>query len=340
VNESLPIPRVQRLIAATLSDLELDLSGATILTEAATNVFAVTAVMAAAAGAERVHAVAGDSRFGTAEAARADVTSLARTLGADTERIEFHERREDVPAAVDIVTNLGFVRPVDEVVVSRLSQDGVVSVMYEAWELRPEDVDLGACRRLEVPVAGVWEDFGDLRVFRSCGALALKLCTEAGLEIAGNRLILIGRDRFVEAIGPALAGASARVTTIPSAADLTEEAVSGADAIVVADYHAEGPALAGEVGPTARQLSDWNPALRVVQFIGPVATSACNEAGLVVHPDRELAPREMAETLGHLGPRPVVCLHGAGLKVGELLWRRRAQGATFGRFESLVQEIA
>jgi hypothetical protein len=231
------------------------------------------------------------------------------------------------------------VRPVDELVISRLRDGGVVSVMYEAWELRPEDVDVDACRTADVPVAGVWEDFGDLNVFRSCGALAVKLCMEAGLEIGGNRLIMIGRDRFVEAIEPALVGASARVTTLPSAAELTQEAVNAADAIVIADYHAEHPALAGEVGPTARQLRDWNPALRVVQFIGPIAVRALTEAGLVVHPDRELAPREMSTTLGHLGPRPVVSLHGAGLKVGELLWRRATHGVPFGRYDSLVQEI-
>lgn len=58
--------RVGRLMKAAIETFELDLAGLTVLTEAATGYCALTPVLAAVAGADRVLALARDSRHGTA----------------------------------------------------------------------------------------------------------------------------------------------------------------------------------------------------------------------------------------------------------------------------------
>ena len=102
------------------------------------------------------------------------------------------------------MTNVGWVRPLDEQLIGRLGPRGVVSYMCEAWEFRAGDVDIEACTQQGVPVAGVGEDFDGLNVFRSTGQLALKLLFEAGLEVANNSFIVISSDPFWTRYHPAL----------------------------------------------------------------------------------------------------------------------------------------
>src|SRR5205823_1076742 len=123
-----------------------------------------------------------------------------------------------------------------------------------------------------------------LRLFRSCGPLALKLCFEAGVEVAGNRLLLLGEGPFSAVIAETLEACHAEVELVLSALDLTPGRVTDADAVVVADYLATDTVLAGRLGPSASELAAWNPLLRVVQFAGPVAVDALEAAGLTVHP--------------------------------------------------------
>lgn len=123
---------------------------------------------------------------------------------------------------------------------------------------------------------------------------------------------------------------------VRSLAELTREMIS-TDAIVVADYLSEEVLLGGRLGPSISTLANWNPGLTVVQFARRNDVKAVLEAGLSIYPRVELPPKQMAFTLSHLGVRPVIYLHAAGLKVGELLWRERVTGSAYGRFSELVQ---
>jgi hypothetical protein len=338
--ERLTRARAIDLIRHAAVQLELDLTGTVVLTEAATRAYAVTPVIAAMAGARQVEALGKDSDHGRAPEAFAEVAALARDAGVDERSIRFCGSREEISADANLITNLGPLRPIDRDLLSRLQGPAVVSLMYEAWEARPGEISFQSCGEFGIPVAGVWEDFGSLGVFRSCGTLAVKLCFEAGLEVAGSRLIVLGEETpFCSVISDALERAGATATHLASAEELTKETVVAADAIVVVDYYADVAVLCGDTGPDASAIASWNPFLRVVQFYGPVEVEGLLEAGLPVYPARRLAPRTMAFTLAHLGLRPIVNLQTAGLKVGELLWRRLANGDSYGKYESLVQEI-
>ena len=330
--------RLCRLLWETINRLELDLMGARILTEAGSREFAVTPVIAAAAGAE-VWALTHDSAYGSVAEVLEQVTTVANVTGVGMERIRVLTDRALVPAGLDVITNLGFVRPIDAPLIERLGPNGVISYMCEAWELRAGDVDLAACQASGVPVAGVWEDFDGLDIFRSCGQLVVKLCFEANLEVAGNRFVLIGSDRFGAVISAALEANLAEVARLASAASLTEELAANADAIIVADYDNEDTILGADSGPSATRLAGWNPGLLIIQFAGRNDAAALTAAGLRVFPAQQLEPRRMAFTLAYLGVRPSVLLHTAGLKVGELLWRARAGVPIAERVRALVQPM-
>lgn len=336
--EGLDSSRLLRLLREAIERLELDLTGARVLTEAGSRQYAVTPIIAALAGAE-VYALTRDSAYASVSEVQRQVAIMADVAGIGTSRIHILTDREWIPTRLDLITNLGFVRPVDAALIDRLGPNGVVSYMCEAWEMREGDIDFVACETTGVPVAGVWEDFDGLDIFRSCGQLALKLCFEAGLEVAGNRLILISPDQYGPVIESALEANLAKAFRLASAADLTEVLVANADAIIVADYNSEDTILGAGSGPSAAELAGWNPGLQVIQFAGCNNVAALTAVGLRLFPKQQLVPRRMAFTLAHLGVRPTMLLHAAGLKVGELLWGARAGAAVSERFRRLVQPM-
>src|SRR5215203_5882334 len=167
--------RVLRLLNRAIERVSLNLSGMRVLTEAASREYSLTAVIAALAGAE-VWALTGHSTYATVAEVQRQVTTVAQLVGVDAANIKVITDRTALPTEIDLITNLGWVRPIDEKLISRLSARGVISYMCEAWEFRKGDVDVESCTRIGVPVGGVEEDFDGLNVFRSTGQLALKMC--------------------------------------------------------------------------------------------------------------------------------------------------------------------
>ena len=72
------LTRIVRLMRTVIAELDLDLGGLTVYTEAATGAYAVTAVLAALAHAQRVYALARDNRYATSDHALAETKALAQ----------------------------------------------------------------------------------------------------------------------------------------------------------------------------------------------------------------------------------------------------------------------
>ena len=156
--------RLIRLMSEAIDRCRLDLSGLTVLTEAANGAYVVTPVIAAMAGAD-VYALAA----GTAYASSAEIEKLTvevAQLAAVTDRIQIvYHKDNSVVGSADIVTNSGQVRPIDAEMVADMKRSAVVPLMYESWEYRHTDVDLQACRAHEslwpAPMSGtrMWMSF-------------------------------------------------------------------------------------------------------------------------------------------------------------------------------------
>ena len=109
--------RLVRLMREAIGRCELDLSGLTVLTEAASGAYVVTPVIAALAGAQ-VCAVASGNAYAGAEEIQQLTRTLARLAGV-ADRVEMVPHKESaLVGAADIVTNSGAVRPIDAETVS------------------------------------------------------------------------------------------------------------------------------------------------------------------------------------------------------------------------------
>ena len=105
------VDRAVRLMKDAIRTFKLDLAGLNVYTEAANGVYSFTPVIAALAGAGKVHGATQDSRWAPAEQVRRDTMALAGYCGVgDRVHVTLEKVQADV-AESDIVTNLGWVRP-------------------------------------------------------------------------------------------------------------------------------------------------------------------------------------------------------------------------------------
>ena len=211
--------RCQQLVREAAATFDLNLSGLSILTEAASGYYSLTPLMAALAGAERVYALARDSAYGEAKSIGRSLMSLSGRWGTG-DRVEVLFSREDTRIGrADIVLNLGFVRPLDAVFLRRLKRSAVIPLMFETWEHRPEDLDVQECRRLGLPVLGTNEHHADLRIFDYLGLIAMKMLFNLDFEIFRSHLVVIGSGEFGEQVTKSLQSAGGHVTWISDTAE-------------------------------------------------------------------------------------------------------------------------
>ena len=291
---------------AAVDRLQLDLTGLRVLTEAATGPYVVTPVIAVFAGAEVV-ALAKDSRYGTVAQASQETQQLSRELGV-ANRIEIVERLGDGHvASAHIVTNSGHLRPLDADFVGRMKRTAVIPLMYESWELRSTDVDLDACRRHGIRVAGTNERDPRVGVFDYLGVLVVKAILNEGYELVRQRCLVVSDNDFGEFVKIALKANGAKVQTVPphnSAGRTTW------DIVVVAST----PPLCGGAVVSLEGVD----AGLYCQLWGDVDRSSASGRWC---PQREPRAGHMGLTLDRLGPDPVTRLQAGGLKVGEVLAR-------------------
>lgn len=314
--------RLSNLMRAAVRRCRLDLSGMVVLTEAASDAWVVTPVLAALAGAKKVFAVARSSCYGTIEEIERETTGLAR-MAAVSERIEIiSEKRADIVAQADIVTNSGHVRPIDAGMVRCMKPTAVIPLMFEAWEFRSGDVDIEACRRLDIPVAGTNERHPAVDVFSYLGIMAVKMLLDAGIAVHGSRVLVWCDNFFRPFLVKGLTVAGAVVESVEKLEDGAE--ALGADAILVALRPKAQPVVgrreAAVIGPRY-------PTAVVAQFWGDMDRRALACQGVPFWPLEPPPPGHQGILLSSLGPEPIIRLQSGGLKVGEVMARARISHA-------------
>ena len=334
--------RAGRLIRQAVAKYALDLSGLTVFTEAATGPYRFTPMLCALAGAERVFGLARDTRWGGA----AETIATARTVAGEwgvAPRIDFvADKRADDLARADIVTNSGNVRPIDRETVAALKPTCVVPLMWETWELRANELDLDACREKGILVMGTDEEAIDFRRFT--GMVHLRMLLASGLEVHGNRVLVLSSDPVCRAICRMLDanGADFRWTSLeaepggeyrdrfiaPSDGEGLLAWAAGADACICDDRRELGTLIGPGGLFSAGELLDANPGIVVVNRSGLVDYAGLKATGIRVRPDREARSNYPNMTSADLGMLPIIELVAAGLKVGEAMARARLSGMT------------
>ena len=339
-----------RLIHHAIAATRLDLKGLRVLSEAATGYRRITPVLAALAGADQVYAVGRDSaRVSRREAE--EQTAYFAGLARVEDRVQLLSTRLQAPLAdVDLVTDLPGVRPVDEAIVRNVAETAAVSLMHGVARWRAGDVDVATCRRLGIAVAGVDEEAVGLYRYLPMGVVAGLL--DLGVEVTGSTLVVAGQGPGYAHVVQALRRLGARVlVAAPETAGrielfggekagdgLGDEAVTGrlaeADALVLCHAEADerwvGPGAAAD----AAHLAAAAPHLAVVGLEAETDLRALTAAGL------RCRPAGGSGDLFDLLPQPVVLLHAAGLRVGEVMTRARRRGSSPLAAEQLAAEEA
>jgi hypothetical protein len=268
--------------------------------------------------------------------------SLASEWGV-APRIEILPSRDDTRVGeADIVTNTGFVRPLDAAFLGTLNPLAVVPLMFETWEYRPEDLDLAACRELGIPVLGTNERHPDLQTFGYIGHVALKLLFALDVEAFMCKILVLGSGPFAQEAATTLERAGSIVwqldpsDTAGDSRGTVEATIREADAIVVVEHHSRerligpGGILSGD------QLARLSDTLVLAHICGEVDEDDLRSSGLRYAP-QPLAPAgHMSVGTDYVGPRPLIDLHAAGLRIGELMARERRAGGGGGEVERRV----
>ena len=105
-----------------------------------------------------------------------------------------------------------------------------------------------------------------------------------------------------------------------------EENLSSMDAVVVAEHRSGLEAIGDNGGIPAQFLQKHNIAL--IHISGNVDTSNINYWNLKKHPPRIVNQGYMTVSTSYVGPKPVIDLHCAGLRVGADALRCRIRGGT------------
>ena len=308
--------RLTALMEEAVERCSLDLSGAVVLTEAASGPYVVTPLLAALAGADRVVAVTRSTRYGRAEDVARATEDLAHHVGVGgAVRITTAPAAADL-ACADVVTNSGHLRPIDATMVARLRPGAVVPLMFEAWEVQAGrfDVDLDALRARGIAFAGTNERHPAVDVFSYLGLMAVRQLLDAGVAPYGARIGVLCDNPFRDYLVDGLTRAGAAVSVGETVAGL--DPAGRLDAVVVALRPRGAPVLdwcdAVELG------ARW-PGAVVTQFWGDLDRAELAAADLGCWPPQAPAPGHMGVLPADVGPEPTVRLQAGGLKVGQVL---------------------
>lgn len=326
--------RINKLI----NKYQIDLSGLTVLTEAASKAYRLNPFIAIGAGAKRVICKVKSTRYGTAESIMADTYDLAKRLNCLNRIIIKESLQENDFHQADIITNSGHLRPIKKDQIQCFKKTAVIPLMWETWEFHDGYLDLNACKEKGVLVLGTDESKPPCDMKYSISVMAIKLLLEAGVEIADNNIILLGSTHFCDSIKRVLLNLGAKVTWFSSndqqgdchynlLASYLRKQAKEIDAILFAEHYYPHPVLGGlEADLSFVELFQLNHEIKIAISCGCIDKEELECSGLYYFP-KKIAPfGYMSYQPHHVGSLPVQDLFAAGLKVGEAMARARLSG--------------
>lgn len=317
--------RILELISNVIDFLKLDLTGLTVLTEAASGPYVVTPIIALMSNAKKVIALTSDSPYACVQEVILQTRAIEKICGQNN-KIEIHtDRSLNLFSQADIITNLGFVRPIDDLVISVMKSTAVIPYMCEGWEIRTTDIDFDACKKKGIPILGTNEEFPGLNILSYCGWLCIYMMMEAKVELPHTRILVVSGDKFGPIIVEELKKMGLSIHAVSSLRGITKEILSQFDTIIIADYTSEHEIIGSQGDVSPADLARMKPSISVIQFAGMNEIEEILRHNFNIFPAISLPPHRMALTLAELGPRPVIELHASGLKVGEMLARARKE---------------
>lgn len=301
---------ILKKINRSIGKFDLDLSGAVVLTEAATGNFVVTPIIATLAGAE-VLAFTKDSPYGSAEDAADQTRQLAKLAGVE-KKITIVKDLDDIDLhSINILTNSGHLRPINNTLICRLSPSCVIPLMWEPWEYRRGDIDLDACREMGIKVYGTNENDSRLKTMEYLGYVVLKILLANNRSPFSANVLLVGNTKFVQPVAATLSANSYTVTMLTDYSNDAGLNPEEFDAIIILE-HERNTLLIGE--NAFIETDKISKDTFVMHICGNVSFEGASFEYVPEHP-RSFG--YMSFTTDYVDNNAVIDLHTAGLKVAE-----------------------
>lgn len=312
--------RLARQIKDSFNKFQLDLIDKTVLTEAATGNFVCTPILAALAGA-RVYAIAKDSKFGSGSEVICEVMSVAKELDVENQITIIQSFEEIDLGIIDVVTNTGFVRPVNKLMIEKLKPNCVIPLMWEPWEFRPDDLDIESASRKGIKVYGTNESDHRLKTMHYIGLTVLYFLLKEKRSPFSSNILIIGCEKFNRAIEGELKKLDYSVSCFLTA-EFNATEIREYDTIIVTEQ-INPKLIIGNHGEALIRSSSLAREQLVIHISGNVDFAAiiCKH-----YPDNPAPFGYMSYTTDFIDPKAVIDLHAAGLKVAEGMM----QAKTFG----------
>ena len=277
--------RVKRIIQDAIKFYNLDLRGLTVFTETGSRYFVVTPVIAALSGAT-VFALVRDSRYGKKEDIKRYTLDFANFCTVSGSLTIIHEKNPEIIKKAHIVTNLGFVRPIDKEFIDSMNKKSVIPYMYETWEQRESDVDLAVCYERGIPVLGTNESFPGRQVFNYSGPLCIKMLIEIDIEVLSSKIVIVSNDKFGVVIWKYLSALGADAYLVGDLLSLSNrQYLNNCDAVIIADYHAKTPIIGGDNAQiSVSDLISYSESVSIINFVGPFDIQALVNGGIPYAP--------------------------------------------------------
>jgi hypothetical protein len=310
--------RALQIIKRSIARMKLNLAGYSVLTEVGSNNYLYTPTIAAMGGASKVYACSADnSRFRFIDVAN-ECKEILKYAGLDDKvDIITHQEIYSVLPFVDVITNSGFLRPLDKSKLSIIKSSAVVPLMYEAWEVRNSDIDIDYCKRNNIKVSGTSECHPLVNVFDAVGTLAIKLSLEAGFELYNNNIAVWSKDNFGIKAREGFINAGAASANIFNDTKELMHHLPNIDLMFICDYN-ETNCYFGDNGLfNLNEIVALNPCLGIVHLYGNIDNELLKQHGIKVYPDKLGKACHMSESLAYIGATPVIDLQVAGFKVAE-----------------------
>lgn len=328
------------LLKDIIKKLQLDLRGLIIVTECASSAYAYTTVMAALAGG-KVYSVGKDSDYGRFVENKKKTRDILSVLGI-LDRVEFYEKAlpTELLKQVDIYLNSAMLRPIGKHIIQKLKRTAVIPLMWEAFEFRPNEIDLKACINRGIAVIGSAENNRFYNLFEYNGYMLLKMMFHLGLDVYQNRILLCGDDILGKSLFDFLVkqklsdldwlAAEKYSDNVTQTYDEAKHLLASKkyDLIVIADLKYRKSILSEKGNISFSDLKKYQEQIKLAHISGEVDIDELQKSKIHYFPKKIAAPSYMSYQISELSNKPVFELNSIGLKVGEIAAKARRNGKT------------
>ena len=324
--------RMLNFIKSRIRYYKLDLTDKIVYTEFGTGSYIFTPLIAFLAGAKKIYAINKDSSYGRYDDNKKEFIYLLKILYIKTDKIILvKEKKKEHLSEVDILTNSGFVRPIDRFTINNLKSTTVIPLMWETWEFREQDIDLEYAREKEILILGTNESNLGLNIFNYRGFLVSKLMFDCNLAVHDDKILLIGSGRLGEGIADFFKRNNIDYKWINLDNNMELNTIASylkeVDAIIFAE-HCYNKLLIGENGLlNLENIKILNLLVQLIHICGNIDMDFINKLNLSIYPSNPKSFGYMSVTGDYLSPKTTIELVTAGFKVGEVMSNYRVNNS-------------